>query len=296
MARSTDQTDRAGIHAVGAIFTKLKWAFREQPTSDYGIDAQAEKLNADGKAGGKLIALQIKTGASYFRERGENYVFYGEERHREYWTNHSLPVFLILHNPETGVTLWQRVERHLIEDGKDGRWSIEIPASQTLDEKHEPYIAAGIASDLPSLRRARLALALPLIKQFAEHSDGYLRIQDWVNKTLNYRGADIVFGDDPDGDADIRVNAWMPGYTIEYYMAVFFPWLDWTVHEYIGEEEGAFEVAVYILSVSLSDVGKAVLALEKFYESELPPFKPERSHLIGDVGSDPMDWDEDDPF
>ena len=108
MANSTDQTDRAGVHAVGAIFTRLNWAFREQPTSDYGIDAQAEKLNSDGKGGGKLIALQIKSGASYFRKRGDDYVFHGEERHREYWINHSLPVFLILHNPDTIVTLWQR--------------------------------------------------------------------------------------------------------------------------------------------------------------------------------------------
>jgi hypothetical protein len=63
MAISTDQFNRAGIHAVGAIFTRLGWAFLEQPTSDYRIDGQAEKLNPDGKAGGKLIALQIKTGA-----------------------------------------------------------------------------------------------------------------------------------------------------------------------------------------------------------------------------------------
>ena len=110
MVNSTDQTDRSDIHAVGAIFTRLSWAFREQPTSDYGIDAQAEKLNLDGKGGGKLIALQIKTGASYFRKKGGEYVYYGEERHREYWINHSLPVFLIIHNPETNLTLWQRVE------------------------------------------------------------------------------------------------------------------------------------------------------------------------------------------
>lgn len=52
MAVSTDQIDRTGIHAVATIFTDLGWAFREQPTSDYGIDAQAEKLRPGGKAGG----------------------------------------------------------------------------------------------------------------------------------------------------------------------------------------------------------------------------------------------------
>jgi Domain of unknown function (DUF4365)/RTX calcium-binding nonapeptide repeat (4 copies) len=230
----------------------LNWAFREQPTSDYGIDAQAEKLNDHGKAGGKLIALQIKTGASYFRKRGDGYVYYGEERHREYWTNHSLPVFLILHNPETGGTLWQRIERHLIEDGDDGRWAIQIPANQTLDKEHEPYIAAGIASDLPSLRRARLALDLPLIKKFEEHSECYLRVDEWVNKSLNFRGADVVFSEEPDAEADLEIGVFMAGSTIDRFMAVAFPWLDWSLHEYIDAFEGAGEVAVHVLRVELS--------------------------------------------
>ena len=276
---TTDQTDRAGIHAVGLTFTKLNWAFREQPTSDFGIDAQAEKLNPDGKAGGKLIALQIKTGKSYFRERGDNYVYYGDERHLDYWTNHSLPVFLILHDPETGLTLWQRIERHRVEEGKDGRWSIEIPRSQVLDTTNEPFLAAGIASDLPSLRRARLTLDLPLIQQLADQPEIYFRVEDWVNKTLNYRGAEILFSDDEDAEVQLSVHAWMPGYTIEYYMAVFFPWLDWEVHEYHSEEEGSFEVAWYVLKAEVSDVGKALLKLEEFYQTELPPFHPDPGEI-----------------
>jgi Domain of unknown function (DUF4365) len=258
LTASTDQTDRSGIHAVGAIFTKLDWAFREQPTSDFGIDAQAEKLNPDGQAGGKLIGLQI----------------YGDERHLDYWTNHSLPVFLILHNPDNGLTLWQKIERHLIEEGENGRWAIAIPANQTLDEKNEHFIAAGVASDLESQRRARLALDLPLIKEISQHSDVYLRVEDWVNKGFNFRGAEFAFGD-PDGETDIEVDVGMAAYTIDYYMAVLFPWLKWQLHEYIGEEEGANEIAVHILSVELSAVGKAALTLDEFYASELPPFRPE---------------------
>jgi hypothetical protein len=50
------------------------------------------------KPTGKLIALQIKSGESFFKKRGNNYVFYGEIRHLEYWTKFSLPVFLILND------------------------------------------------------------------------------------------------------------------------------------------------------------------------------------------------------
>ncbi len=293
MGNSTDQTDRAGIHAVGAIFTSLDWIFREQPTSDYGIDAHAEKLNRDGSAGGKLIGLQIKTGKSYFRARGDGYVYYGEDRHRDYWLNHSLPVFLILHDPESGLTLWQKIEHHLIEEGKDGRWAIPIPATQVLDEKGEQFIAAGIASDLASQRRARLALDLPLIKQVAQHETVYLHVNDWVNKSLNFRGAQFVFDEDPRAKHDISVEVMLPAYTIDYFMAVVFPWLDWELHEYESEEEHAFEIAVHILEVRLSEVGKAALVLDQFFDSELPPFKrPEPEYIVPVHARMNLDWDE----
>lgn len=268
MNATTNQTDREGIYSVGLIFTKLGWAFREQPTSDFGIDAQAEKLNPNGQAGGKLIGLQIKSGPSYFRKRGDDFVYYGDERHRDYWANHCLPVFLILHNPESGLTLWQRIERHLIEDGDNGRWAITIPAHQTLDERNEHFIAAGLASDLESQKRARLALDLPLIKEVASHSYVFLRVEDWVNKTFNYRGAEFVFSGDPDGEAEYDIDVGLAASSIDRYMDVLFPWLDWELHEYIGEEEGANEVAVHILSVELSEVGKAALLLDEFFASE----------------------------
>lgn len=284
MVGSTDQTDRAGIHAVGLIFTRLDWIFREQPTSDYGIDGQAEKRNPDGKAGGKLIALQIKSGSSYFRARGDGYVYYGEARHREYWTNYSLPVFLILHNPITNITLWQRIEEHLIEEGENGGWAIGIPRDQTLDQEHEHFIAAGIASDFASTRRAQLALDLPAIRQFAEQPDIYLRVEDWVNKTLNFRGAEVVFNEEPDAEADLTFDVAMPAYTIDYFMTAIFPWLNWTLHDYRDADDGAGEVAVHILRVELSAVGKAALTLDDFYQSELPPFRPEPeiSHIHDD--------------
>lgn len=55
MSRETDQTSRLGVNAVGLMFEQLGWIFREQPTSDYGIDAQAEKRSAEGSGLGKLI-------------------------------------------------------------------------------------------------------------------------------------------------------------------------------------------------------------------------------------------------
>jgi hypothetical protein len=117
-------TERIGVTAVQQIIhIEFGWFFREQTVSDHGVDAQIEELDQEGKPTGKLIALQIKTGASYFRKQGDDYVFYGKQRHLDYWSNHSLPCYIILHNPENGMTLWQKVERRLAIITDKG-WSI----------------------------------------------------------------------------------------------------------------------------------------------------------------------------
>ncbi|WP_068875121.1 MULTISPECIES: DUF4365 domain-containing protein [unclassified Phenylobacterium] len=270
MARDTDKTNRLGVHAVGLLFEKLGWIFREQTTSDYGVDAIAEQRAYDGTGAGKLIALQIKTGASYFRRRGADYVYYGEARHLDYWTNHSLPVLLVLHDPDTGLTLWQWVARHLTEEAEDGRWSMTIPARQTLDAQSAYLIASGVASDLGSLRRARLALDLEHIRLLAGQDTVYMRVDEYVNKTLNMRGAEFTFSDEPDGECDLHLMVSLPAPSIDYYMAVEFPWLYWETEEYVDESEGAYEIAQHILKVEVNEIGKAMLRLEEFYASEPP--------------------------
>ena len=61
----TALTERAGVAAAQVAFTKMGWFFREQTVSDFGIDAQVEIEECD-KPVGRLIALQIKSGQSYF--------------------------------------------------------------------------------------------------------------------------------------------------------------------------------------------------------------------------------------
>lgn len=75
-----------------AVERELDWLFREQPTEDYGIDAQVEIVD-DEAVSGKLLALQIKSGASWFKELGPGGWWYRPDaKHVQYWMNHSLPV------------------------------------------------------------------------------------------------------------------------------------------------------------------------------------------------------------
>jgi hypothetical protein len=81
MSNDYDEIDRAGVNLVAyRVTTLLRWIFREQPTSDYGIDAHAE-VRADGNPTGRLVGLQIKTGNSYFDEPTNDGWIYQDSRH-----------------------------------------------------------------------------------------------------------------------------------------------------------------------------------------------------------------------
>ena len=259
------QIDRIGVNAVEKAFLQMGWLFREQPVSDYGIDALAEPKE-DDKPTGELIAIQIKTGKSYFRRRGTNFVFHGVQRHLDYWLNHSLPVFIILHNPESDLTIWQRVERHLITIHKSDKWSIDIPSNQVLDPHAAEYIRCGISSDPAPVRRLRLALDLPLIREISKQlavDSVFLTIDEWVNKTLNFRESNIRFSD-PDNEPTYRLETWLPMADIHEFMDVYFPWLD---YEYAREiEDYSAEIEQHVLEVSMSNLGQAVLEVERYVE------------------------------
>jgi Domain of unknown function (DUF4365) len=234
MTRSTPDltTERKGINAVEGIFlNEFGWLFREQPVSDYGIDALVEVVE-NNKPTGKLIALQIKTGAAYFRPKANGFVFYGALRHLEYWTRHSLPVFLILHDPANNLTLWQKVERRLAHVTDKG-WSIVIPWANRLTIASKNCIADGIANDDQSIRRFNMAYDRKMMERF-EDRGVYLEVNEWVNKSLNFRDVGVYYDDPSKEKPDFMIRRWTPAPTLDEYMRVIFPWLD---YDYVESEE-----------------------------------------------------------
>ena len=105
----TDETDREGIAVCALQVTRLGLAFREQGTSDFGVDAQAE-MKREGRPTGRLVGLQIKSGPSYFDEPYEDgWIFRPKKKHVRYWLNHSLPVYVLLVKLDTMTVYWQEV-------------------------------------------------------------------------------------------------------------------------------------------------------------------------------------------
>jgi hypothetical protein len=79
------EADRIGVYKLGALFSESGWLFREQFVKDCGIDAQVEVKEND-KPTGQLIAIQIKSGESYFSESDDNTITYRPDtKHIEYW-------------------------------------------------------------------------------------------------------------------------------------------------------------------------------------------------------------------
>jgi hypothetical protein len=269
MSVSSDNTGQLGVNAVEAIILSMGWKFRRQLESDFGVDAQIEIVE-DGKPTGQLIGLQIKCGSSYFKKRGNNYVFYGKPRHLDYWDAHCLPVLLVLHDPDKHLTVWCRVERHRVTVEKSGSWSIEIPSYRTLDERAGPAIAESIPrSDPESMRRRRMALDADLIRRVAEESECYLTVDEWVNKSLNFRSATLGFGEPSDSQEQYSVEFYLSSPSVSDVFDELFPWLSYTYCE--DPEEFHGEIVLHTFSVELNALGQAFLALEDFYRDGPEP-------------------------
>lgn len=129
-------TERIGIYHCAEIAAKNNWLFREQPIDDIGIDAHMEFIDTNGKPK-QLIALQIKTGESYFKKQKDGFIVFRDihERQYFYWTLNSLPCILILYNPKDDMCIWQKLTTETIKKTKNGKgksFFIKVPVSQVF--------------------------------------------------------------------------------------------------------------------------------------------------------------------
>lgn len=178
------QTERLGVSKLDLYFSSHGWLFREQMIHDFGIDAHVE-ITSENYPTGELIAIQIKSGMSFFSEENEHsYVFRTEDKHIEYWSNHTLPVILVLYNPDEDVLYWQVVnESNVASTGKG--WKIEVPKAKKLDDdslsvlreltQPEPYIQ----------KLNKLKLDRYWMEKINDGYDVYVDFDDWINKSLS---------------------------------------------------------------------------------------------------------------
>ncbi len=130
-AQGSDRIERQGLGWVTVRGEAAGFAVREQPSSDYGIDAIAELID-DEIATGQLVAIQIKSGSSYLGETKDGcYIYRPDAQHVDYWLRHTLPVIVCLCDPENEVVYWERVAKDTIESTGKG-YKLAVPQVRKL--------------------------------------------------------------------------------------------------------------------------------------------------------------------
>lgn len=125
--------DEIGVSFVQLAFQKMGFIFREQTKSDYGIDAHVEVVK-DGRATGRLLAIQIKSGMSFFRETNKmGTVYRGDNKHLHYWFDHSLPVIIVLYHPDNDTAYWQIISNSTTTRTENG-WKITVTFNQQINK------------------------------------------------------------------------------------------------------------------------------------------------------------------
>ncbi len=136
-------TERKGVLEVERIVNDMFCIWRETSNKDVGIDGQIEYVDEDGNTTGNIISVQIKSGISFIKEKGNDIIFYPELKHKQYWENFPLPVIIIIYDPEHKIAYWNDVRRVLRSENKDK--AIKIPKKQifNLSQKNEIFESCG---------------------------------------------------------------------------------------------------------------------------------------------------------
>ncbi|MDD2468029.1 MAG: DUF4365 domain-containing protein [Desulfobulbus sp.] len=300
------KTDRLGVAKLDLFFSNFGWLFREQPIHDYGIDAQVE-IVVNNQPTGDLIAIQVKSGKSYFTETTDTDIIYrADNNHIDYWTAHCLPVIIVLYDPENDRLYWEHVsEKTYVSAGKS--WKIAIPKNKILDNESLANLSS-ITQPPPYIQNLnRLRLDKKWIDLLADGESVYVEFEDWVNKSLSRHTVTIGCA------CESIKEQWPTIYgnsgSIEGFISHLFPWADYETDEdahreymesvWADECYGGYdreddiviytesfddwyqkptekivqvsdegEVVGYRLLLSLNVIGKAFLTLNEFLEEK----------------------------
>jgi hypothetical protein len=215
-----------------AVESKLGWLFREQPIDDYGIDAHIEVVEEE-EVSGHLLALQIKSGQSWFREKGPGgWWFRPDDQHVKYWLEHSLPVVIVLFDPQTNQSYWQSVTRTKLEKTTAGGWKLLIPECQVLDASAARPLSTAAEGDPYLLRMRQMQLAKPWMILLHNGKRLVVDIEEWINKTSGR--STISLGTDHQNGAIETLATWGVFKGLASYaqtLPQLFAWANVDIHE-----------------------------------------------------------------
>jgi hypothetical protein len=300
--------DRVGVTSIGKIINdEFHWLFREQPVSDFGIDAHIEIVK-NGEATGRLIAVQIKSGDSYLAKSTDTgFNISIKNTHIEYWQSYSLPVVLLVYSPAKEKVYWEVINKGTVKKSiKTSK--IFIPFSNTLSVHFAEKLADHANPPLIERKYNRLKLSKPLMQLLEKDTPIFVETEDWVNKSLSRFSVRVliennqslqwpmIFG--PYLSVEEAVHHFMPWADLEvdddfyydydfaqyqlecghydseddtwFYHEEFDEWCERNISEGIRSYECDGEVAHYRLKLSLNELGKAFLIVDQYLNETEP--------------------------
>ena len=143
-------TGPIGEGEVDTKFRRLGWNVWPTNNRDTGTDLIVSANDADRPV---AFGVQAKAGPSYFRrkERDGNgnvsgwWYYEPSPRHFDYWTNHTLPHFVVLYDDDERTAYWVHVTADTAKSTGKGR-KILVPADQKIDEEHRNDLLAAAYS------------------------------------------------------------------------------------------------------------------------------------------------------
>ena len=135
---------RTVVEGAGSLFIKI------EQENDLGIDALFEFIRGERPIN-KQIAVQIKSGASYYSPDTEECAFpIGD--HRSYWSSHPLPVFGIVYVPAKSAAYWINIKHYLKANSEAA--TIRFPATQANllnAQTFETLFVPAVLGEVPQL-------------------------------------------------------------------------------------------------------------------------------------------------
>lgn len=243
---SNDLVERDGIFAVGALARKAGWVMREQPRPDRGIDVLVEGMTGD-LPDGRLVAMQIKSGTSYFKDPVDGgWRRYLDRDHVEYWMTHSLPVVLVLYNPDTEVAYWQVVREETLRPALT-TYAIHVPETQRFDATVGDALSKIVETRLPTdaaerastLQGRRLELDLPLMERLEDGDKLFVEVEQRLDGAPG-QGLVRVVSERGNGSRQVdREWPWalLSGGAYAEQLQNLFPWADKRIDEALYRQE-----------------------------------------------------------
>lgn len=267
--RLSDQTGEVGEKTIDLLFTReFGWSYHQFGNKRAGIDGEVEIVEEGDELSGRLLAVQVRSGSSYFaRTSAEGIIYEGNQDELEYWLRYSLPVVLVLYNPDTDVAYWIAITDDVVESTGKG-WKTVVPHEQTLTSDWEEELAALADVPLATQRLRQLSIHKGLMTLIEEGGSIGISATVWTNKLVPRMTLHLQFTDATGAKTnDVEWAVHWPGGWPSGFLEERFPWADVTVsvdgHE---DEDDLYDALSEDYGQGLPDMGWEDLLAEKNIE------------------------------